>query len=106
MEFLRKLELLVKKSRLRFPINIFAIICGIAFAFSPSTILAMFFIKFLGLSVLLESLHPSGVWSNIKDLLPASSTKIRLLLPILFRIFLFVLGIYLLYLFFGMALGA
>jgi hypothetical protein len=106
MEILKKIELLVKKSRLRFPFNIFAIVCGIAFAFSPSTILAMFFIKFLGLSVLLESLHPTGVWSNFKDLLPASSTKIRLVLPIVVRIFLFVLGLYLLYLFFGMALGA
>jgi hypothetical protein len=95
-ELWKKLEILVKNSRLRLPIYFITIISGVIFFIAPSMLVVMLFIFSLGLLTLFENIHPAGTWSGLKSLFPnLIPSKIQNVILIMIRIIFIMIGIYL-----------
>jgi hypothetical protein len=91
-----RVEMLLVNSRLRLPIYIITIISGVGFFIAPSIFVATFFVTFLGLLLIFESIHPTG---------SHSFSKIQITILILLKIFGIILGVFLMFIGIGVEIG-
>lgn len=69
---------ILAKSRLRVPLYVLTLITGTAFFLVPNTISPTYFVMYLGLLVIFESIYPKGYMTIFKELtnfLPKSLQK-------------------------------
>ncbi|MEE3955896.1 hypothetical protein [Peribacillus frigoritolerans] len=101
----QEVETILVNSRLRLPIYIITIILGVGFFIAPSIFVATFFVTFLGLLLIFESIHPTGYHLFYKFLTDFLPSKIQITIWIFLKILGIILGIFLMFIGIGVEIG-
>ena len=104
-ELWQKVETLLVNYRLRLPIYLITIIFGIGFFMAPNIFVSTFFIIFLGLILIFESIHPTGYHLFYKFLTSYLPSKTQITIIIILKILGIILGLFLIFLGIGIEIG-
>mgnify|MGYP001135508667 CR=1 FL=1 len=100
-----EVERILVNSRLRLPIYIITIISGVGFFVAPSIFMPTFFVTFLGLLMIFESIHPTGYHLFYKFLTGFLPNKIQITILIILKTLGVILGLYLIFIGIGIEIG-
>jgi len=101
----QEVETTLVNSRLRLPIYIITVMSGVGFFVAPSIFVPTFFVTFLGLLMIFESIHPTGYHLFYKFLTGFLPSKIQIIILIFLKILGIILGLYLLFIGIGIEIG-
>ena len=101
----QEVETVLVNSRLRLPIYIITVMSGVGFFVAPSTFVATFFVTFLGLLMIFESIHPTGYHLFYKFLTGFLPNKIQITILIILKTLGIILGLYLIFIGIGIEIG-
>ncbi|KMJ55447.1 hypothetical protein AB685_27205 [Bacillus sp. LL01] len=105
-ELMQRVETIFVKSRLRFPLYLLTVITGVGFFIAPELIEPTIFIAFLGLLLIMESIHPEAYralfFEPITSFFP---TKVQLPLIIMLTICVVMVGLFFLLIVIGVGLA-